>query len=77
MLPLLAIKEQTVALISLVLLTIGVALTGYFPFEYGLYTTTVLMSIGFHYFETINQSLQLQYLTKQEAPAGYGATIIC
>jgi hypothetical protein len=69
---LLAITEQKLALISLALLTIGVALTGYFPFEYGLYATTVLMSIGFHYFETINQSLQLQYLTKQEAPAVMG-----
>lgn len=69
---LLAIKEQKLALVSLALLTIGVALTGYFPFEYGLYATTVLMSIGFHYFETINQSLQLQYLTKQEAPAVMG-----
>lgn len=72
---LLAIKEQKLALISLALLTIGVALTGYFPFEYGLYATTVLMSIGFHYFETINQSLQLQYLTKQEAPAVMGQLI--
>lgn len=69
---LLAITEQKLALVSLALLTIGVALTGYFPFEYGLYATTVLMSIGFHYFETINQSLQLQYLTKQEAPAVMG-----
>jgi hypothetical protein len=72
---LLVISEQKLALISLAILTIGVALTGYFPFEYGLYATTVLMSIGFHYFETINQSLQLQYLTKQEAPIVMGQLI--
>jgi hypothetical protein len=72
---LLAITEQKLALMSLALLSIGVALTGYFPFEYGLYATTVLMSIGFHYFETINQSLQLQYLGKEEAPVVMGQLI--
>ncbi|MFT5161544.1 MAG: hypothetical protein ACI9FJ_000109 [Alteromonadaceae bacterium] len=72
---LLAIAEQKLALISLAMLTIGVALTGYFPFEYGLYATTVLMSVGFHYFETINTSLQLQYLKKEETPAVMGQLI--
>lgn len=72
---LLAITEQRVATISLALLTIGIALTGMFPFEYGLYATTVLMSVGFHYFEAINQSLQLQYLNKDEAPAVLGQII--
>ncbi len=69
---LLAFREQTFALISLSLLTIGVAVTGFFPFEYGLYATTVLMSIGFHYYETINQSLSLQWFDKEEAPALLG-----
>ena len=54
---LLIIREQTFALVALVLLGAGVSLTGFFPTEYGLYFTTVLMSIGFHYFETIKQSL--------------------
>ena len=61
---LLAINEQRLALVSLAMLTIGITITGIFPFEYGLYATTVLMSVGFHYFEAINQSLQLQYLRK-------------
>lgn len=69
---LLAITEQRFAMVSLCLLTLGVALTGLFPFEYGLYATTILMSVGFHYFETINQSLQLQYLSKEEAPGVMG-----
>lgn len=69
---LLVIKEQTFALMSLCLLTIGVAITGLFPSEYGLYATTVLMSIGFHYYETINQSLSLQWFSKEEAPAKLG-----
>ncbi|MCY7295003.1 MFS transporter [Alteromonas sp. a30] len=64
---LLAIKEQTFALLSLAVLSIGVAITGLFPFEIGLYATTVLMSVGFHYYETINQSLTLQWLPKDKS----------
>jgi len=67
--------EQTLALLALCLLTIGVAITGLFPSAYGLYATTVLMSIGFHYFEAVNQSLQLQYLNKTEAPKVMGQII--
>jgi len=64
---LLVLREQTFALISLSLMSIGVAITGWFPFEIGLYCTTVLMSIGFHYFETVNQSLTLQWLDKKDS----------
>ncbi len=64
---LLVLKEQTFVLISLALMSIGVAITGWFPFEIGLYCTTVLMSIGFHYFETVNQSLTLQWLDKKDS----------
>jgi hypothetical protein len=67
---LLIIKEQTFAVISLALLGLGVAMTGFFPTEYGLYFTTVLMSTGFHYFEAIKQSLSLQWLSKEEGTAG-------
>ena len=72
---LLVIKEQTFAVVSLALLGLGVALTGFFPSEYGLYFTTVLMSIGFHYFEAIKQSLSLQWLSKEEAPQVLGRLI--
>lgn len=72
---LLVLKEQTFALISLLLLSLGVAVTGFFPTEYGLYVTTVLMSIGFHYFETVKSSLSLQWLSKEEAPAFLGRLI--
>ena len=48
---------------------------GFFPTEYGLYFTTVLMSIGFHYFEAIKQSLSLQWLSKEEAPQVLGRLI--
>lgn len=65
---LLVFTEQRLALISLGLTAIGVALTGYFPSVIGLYITTVVMSIGFHYFETVNQSLSLQWVNKENTP---------
>lgn len=72
---LLIIKEQTFAVIALATLGAGVAMTGFFPTEYGLYFTTILMSTGFHYFEVIKQSLSLQWLSKQEAPQVLGKLI--
>ncbi len=72
---LLILREQTFAVLSLALLGAGVALTGFLPSEYGLYFTTVLMSIGFHYFETLKQSLSLQWLSKAEAPRILGKLI--
>lgn len=65
---LLVLKEQTFAMLSLAVMGAGVALTGFLPSEYGLYFTTVLMSVGFHYFETINKSLTLQWIPKTETP---------
>ncbi len=64
---LLVISEQIFALLALALLSIGVTLTGIFPSIYGLYATTVIMSIGFHYYETVNNSLSLQWFDKAEA----------
>ncbi|MGE6651263.1 MFS transporter [Shewanella colwelliana] len=72
---LLLLKEQTFALLSLALLTIGVAVTGFFPQVIGLYVTTVLMSVGFHYFETINQSLTLQWVDKSETAGFFGKAL--
>ncbi len=69
---LLVLKEQTFALLSLVLLGAGVAITGLLPSEYGLYFTTVLMSIGFHYLYTIQQSLTLQWIDIVHAPLVMG-----
>ncbi|MGB6327651.1 MAG: MFS transporter [Halarcobacter sp.] len=62
------VAQQRLAYISMILLGIGVMLTGYFPSALGLYITTVIMSIGFHYLETLNQSLSLQWLSKDKAP---------
>jgi hypothetical protein len=60
-------REQTVAYVSLAVLGLGIALTGYLPSLTGILITTFVMSVGFHYFETVNQSLQLQLLPKGEA----------
>ena len=72
---LLIIKEQAFSVIALALMGLGVAITGFFPTVYGLYFTTILMSTGFHYFETIKNSLSLQWLSKDEAPQVLGKLI--
>ena len=69
---LLIAREQVFALISIGLLGIGVAMTGFLPTEYGLYFTTVVMSIGFHYFYTVQQSLTLQWIEKDRTPEVMG-----
>jgi hypothetical protein len=72
---LLFMREQTLALGALLLLGIGTAATGYFPTAVGLYATTVLMSTGFHYYETVNQSLQLQWFDKATAAHNMGRMV--
>ena len=63
---LLILREQTLALISLLTLGIATAVTAYFPSMTGLLIITLISSFGFHYFETVNQSLQLQWLPKEK-----------
>ena len=72
---LLLMREQVFALLSLLILGVGVAITGLMPSVWGLYFTTIIMSIGFHYFETANQSLSLQWLPKDKAPAMMGRLV--
>ncbi|OIQ23383.1 MFS transporter [uncultured Vibrio sp.] len=72
---LLFIREQRFMLLSLAMLTLGTVLTGFFPSLIGLLLTTLLMSTGFHYFETLKQSLSLQWLSKDEAPEVLGKLI--
>jgi len=69
---LLIVREQSFALFSLLLLGIGVALTGFLPSVIGMYCTTVLMSVGFHYFYTVQQSLTLQWIEVERAPMVMG-----
>jgi hypothetical protein len=68
----LALREHKVSSLSIVTLGLGVALTGLFPTYFGLIGTTLIMSLGFHYYETSNQSLTLQYFDKKTAPIVFG-----
>ena len=65
-------REQVLGLVSLILLGAATAITAWFPTMGGILTITMLSSIGFHYYETVNQSLQLQWLSKSEAPLVLG-----
>jgi hypothetical protein len=66
------IREQVLALVSLALLGFATSLTAFFPEYSGILILTVLGSIGFHYYETVNQSLQLQWIDKTVAPQVLG-----
>jgi hypothetical protein len=78
------VREQVLALVSLVMLGVATALTAQFPSLGGLLFVTLISSIGFHYYETVNQSLQLQWIDKKKAPQtlgwllsiGSGATLL-
>ncbi|GAA6190195.1 MFS transporter [Phaeobacter gallaeciensis] len=66
------VREQVLGMISLALLGVATAVTAWFPSLGGLLFITLLSSIGFHYYETVNQSLQLQWLPKDQAPQKLG-----
>ena len=66
------IKEHRLSALSVLLLGVGLGFTGMFPSYAGLMITTLIMSFGFHYFETTNQSLTLQYFDKQTSPWVFG-----
>jgi hypothetical protein len=69
---LLVFKEQRLAAISVLLTGLGIALAGMLPSYGGLIVTTLIMSVGFHYFETVYQSLTLQHFNKKQAPVVFG-----
>ena len=69
---LLFMREQVLGLTSLILLGLATAVTAQFPQYAGILILTFLSSVGFHYYETVNQSLQLQWLPKDRAPKDTG-----
>ena len=69
---LLFFHEQVFGLIALFVLGAATAVTAWFPSMAGILTVTLISSIGFHYFETVNQSLQLQWIPKADAPRVLG-----
>ncbi len=62
------IREYRLSALSIIFLGAGIFLTGLMPRFPGLVFTTLVMSFGFHYYETTNQSLTLQYFDKQTSP---------
>jgi predicted MFS family arabinose efflux permease len=69
----LLVKEHSLSALSILVLGIGVGVTGFFPSFLGIAVTTMLMSFGFHYYETTNQSLTLQYFDPSTAPLVLGS----
>jgi predicted MFS family arabinose efflux permease len=68
----LVIREHRLSTLSILVLGLGVAITGLFPSYPGLLLTTLIMSFGFHYYETTNMSLTLQYFDEQTSPWVFG-----
>lgn len=62
------IRQQIFAILALITLGLGTAITAFYPLAGWLYFSTVIMSVGFHYLETLHNSLSLQWLAKEEAP---------
>ena len=69
------IREQKLAYVSLALLGIGIILTGFVQTNMTFYLATIVMSVGFHYFETINSSLTLQWINKEKTAEFLGRVI--
>lgn len=69
------VREQNLMLLSAIIMGVGTLITGFFPSVTGLYFTTVIMSIGFHYYEAVSQSLSLQWFDKKTAAHDMGRMI--
>jgi len=68
-------REQRFTVASLAILGIGTMITGFYPSFWGLMMTTFVMSVGFHYFESLHQSLTLQWIDKKSAPEVMGKIV--
>jgi hypothetical protein len=66
------LKEHRLSALSILVLGLGLALTGLFPSYPGLILTTLVMSFGLHYYETTNMSLTLQYFDEITSPWVFG-----
>ena len=69
---LILIKEHRLSALSVLILGLGIALTGLLPSFPGVIITTLIMSFGFHSYETVNQSLTLQYFDQNTSPWVFG-----
>ena len=66
------VKEHRLSALSILILGFGLGITGFLPSYAGLVLTTLVMSFGFHYYETTNMSLTLQYFKENESPWVFG-----
>jgi len=66
------VREHRLSAVSIIVLGTGLATTGFFPTYTGIAITTLVSSFGFHYYETTNMSLTLQYFKKHESPWVFG-----
>ncbi len=66
------VREHRLSAVSILVLGAGLATTGFFPSYTGIAVTTLVSSFGFHYYETTNMSLTLQYFKKHESPWVFG-----
>jgi predicted MFS family arabinose efflux permease len=66
------VREHRLSAVSIIILGTGLATTGFFPTYTGIAITTLVSSFGFHYYETTNMSLTLQYFKKHESPWVFG-----
>nr|WP_320048332.1 MFS transporter [uncultured Desulfuromonas sp.] len=69
---LLLISEHRLAAFSVVVIGLGSVVTGFLPSYTGLIFSTLVISFGFHYYETTNQSLTLQYFDIHTSPLIFG-----
>jgi len=69
---LLVIREHRLSALSIIILGLGMAVTGLLPSYSGLIFSTLLMSFGFHYFDTTCDSLALQYFDERNSPWVFG-----
>ncbi len=65
--------EQRLALLFLLMLAVGTLMTGILVSYSGILLTTIIMSIGFHYYETYSQSLSMQWIPKDGLPSFLGS----
>jgi MFS family permease len=69
---LLVLKEHRLSALAIIILGLGMAVTGLLPSYSGLIISTLIMSFGFHYFDTTRDSLTLQYFDEEKSPWVFG-----
>ncbi|GAB7140698.1 MFS transporter [Deferribacterales bacterium RsTz2092] len=67
------VREYRLANIFIFCLGIGVFFTGFFPYFHGILITAFIMSCGFHFYDTLSQSMVLQYFGQKSAPLVLGS----